>query len=282
MLNYKERHPRFAAPLLWLLLMALPLLGGCSSGGAGQAAEATTLPAATAAVATPTTGGSVQTPAPTSQPGATQPAAEGSPTPRPTPEGEPPADPFSLLNFVNFNTSAVTLVKQDRVDLDGVAPDESLLTVTGPGPSITSEVESLIAVLAYDPTYREWNQIWVSTPISGTASPLPSASSVTPLGSNGKDMVRGGSPILLLRTTKTDNQAQLGMWRWNAEKRQGEPLRMLPAGGGAEGNALFSADLDLNVIDLDDDGAFEVIADNLAGVQLWRWDGSRYVPGEVR
>ncbi|MDQ3703772.1 MAG: hypothetical protein M3437_00855, partial [Chloroflexota bacterium] len=59
-------------------------------------------------------------------------------------------------------------------------------------------------------------------------------------------------------------------------------LRMVPVGGGAEQNAAFTADLDLNVADLDDDGIYEVVADNVAGVQVWKWDGQKYVPEVAR
>jgi hypothetical protein len=57
---------------------------------------------------------------------------------------------------------------------------------------------------------------------------------------------------------------------------------MVPVGGGPEQDAIFDADLDVNVADLDDDLKWEVIADNESGVQIWRWDGSKYVPVEAR
>lgn len=84
--------------------------------------------------------------------------------------------------------------------------------------------------------------------------------------------------MLVARTTTKDSRAHLFLWRWDAARKQGVPLKMLPAGGGAEKDAGFDADLDINVIDLDGDGIYEVVADNIAGVQVWKWDGSRYVP----
>jgi hypothetical protein len=87
---------------------------------------------------------------------------------------------------------------------------------------------------------------------------------------------------LALRTTTIDGAAHLQLLRWNKETSTGEPLRMVPAGGGPEQDAIFDADLDVNVADLDDDLKWEVIADNVSGVQIWRWDGSKYVPVEAR
>jgi hypothetical protein len=52
---------------------------------------------------------------------------------------------------------------------------------------------------------------------------------------------------------------------------------------GAEENLNISADLDVKVADLDNDEVFEVVADNLQGVEVWGWDGSKYVlKGEGR
>jgi hypothetical protein len=68
------------------------------------------------------------------------------------------------------------------------------------------------------------------------------------------------------------------MWRWDARARQGVPLQMTTTAGGPARNADFEADLDVNVSDLDNDGVYEVVADNISGVQTWKWDGSKYAP----
>jgi hypothetical protein len=201
--------------------------------------------------------------------------AAGTATPRPTPTGEPPP-PINSLNVFNFFPETGTLVKRDTLQLDKEGPDEVIITVSSPQEAITGTYSSAVAVLTYDTVYREWDVRWSSTSITGTASPLPAANRVG--GVNGGDLLRTGSPILLLRTTTEDNRAHLAMWRWNAGTGNGDFLKMVPIGSELEREAVFDADLDLNVADINDDGVYEVVADNLAGVQVWKWDGSRYVP----
>jgi hypothetical protein len=206
---------------------------------------------------------------------------EGTPTPRPTPTGEPP-DPESRLNIYQYYQTNNTLVRRDSVQLDGGGANEVLYTLTGPDPVITGETRSNINVLTYDPTYREWNSTWSSDPVSGTATPLLSVAQRDLGGLNGDDLLRTGAPIFIIRTTTQDGRAHLYLYRWDAAAKKADPLKMVPAAGGAEQNAAFDADLDLNVADLDDDGVYEVVADNVAGVQVWKWDGQKYVPEVAR
>jgi hypothetical protein len=202
---------------------------------------------------------------------------EGTPTPRPIPTGEPP-DPESRLNIYQFYQTNNTLVRRDLVQLDGSGANEVLFTLTGPDPVITGEFRSNINVLTYDPTYREWSSAWASEPVSGTATPLLSVAQAELGGLNGRDLLRTGAPIFMVRTTTQDSRAHLYLYRWDAVGKKADWLKMVPTGGGAEKNATFDADLDLNVADLDDDGIYEVVADNVAGVQVWKWDGQKFAP----
>jgi hypothetical protein len=185
---------------------------------------------------------------------------------------------MSQLNMALFVPVGATLVKRDNVQLDDKDPNEWLFTVTGPGETITSERRSAIGAIFYDHSYWQWKAVWSSQVLSGTISPVLGAGQSAIGGLNGGDLLRTGAPILVVRSTLLDGRARLYMWRWNREKRIGEPLRMVPAGGGPERDAEFDADLDVSLADLDDDGVYEVVADNVAGVQVWKWDGSRYVP----
>ncbi len=266
---------RAIMPACLLGVLAL-LSAGCTAGGTGQGSAATptlrVLPAATtspvAATAQPiSTVVSVPTPIGT----------PGTPTPRPVPSGTPP-DPANVINIFNYVPSDYTLVKRDFLHLNksSNAPEgEIVYTVTSPAQAITSETQSDISVLQYDTIYREWNPLWQSTYISGTASPLPSINVAG--GMNGGDLLRTGSPILAVRTTTLDGRAHLGLWRWDSTAHKGSLLRMLPS-GGAERDAIFDGDLDVNLADLNDDGTYEVVADNFSGVQVWKWDGARFVP----
>jgi hypothetical protein len=168
------------------------------------------------------------------------------------------------------------------VQLDGAGAVETLYTLTGADPEITGEFRSNINVLTYDETYREWNAAWSSDPVSGTATPLLSVAQKEIGGLNGDDLLRTGSPILLVRTTTVDSRAHLYLYRWDAAGKKADAVKMVPVGGGAEQNAGFVADLDINMADLDDDGVYEVVADNVAGVQVWKWDGQKYVPEVAR
>jgi hypothetical protein len=168
------------------------------------------------------------------------------------------------------------------MQLDGTGPNEVLYSLTGPDPVFTSEFRSNINVLTYDPVYREWLPLWSSVPVSGTGTPLLSAAQAELGGLNGGDLLRTGAPIFIVRTTTSDGRAHLVLYRWDAAGSKGDPLKMVPVGEGAEQDAAFTADLDLNVADLDDDGVYEVVADNVAGVQVWKWDGQKYVPEVAR
>lgn len=257
----------------------LTVLPAATAGATGTttATVATTVEATTA-TGTVAAGGTVTLTVPVS-PTAT--VVEGTPTPRLIPTGEPP-DPESRLNIYQFYTTNNILVRRDSVQLDGSGADEVLYTLTGPDPVITGEFRSNINVLTYDATYREWTATWASEPVSGTATPLLSVAQSELGGLNGRDLLRTGTPTLMVRTTTADNKAHLYLYRWDAAGKKADPLRMVPVGGGAEQNAGFSADLDLNVADLDDDGIYEVVADNAAGVQVWKWDGEKFVPEVAR
>lgn len=242
----------------------------------------TVLPAATSVLPVNATAGITATGTISDTAGgtATSTSIAGTPTPRPIPTGTPP-DPMDQLNIYEYFSSANTLVRQDVIQLDGTGPNEVLYTLTGPDTVITGENRSNINVLTYDPTYREWNFTWSSQAISGTASPLLSANQRNLGGLNGGDLLRSGAPIFILRTTTMDGRAHLQLIRWNASAKTGEALKVAPAGGGAERDT-FDADLDLNVADLNDDGVYEVVGDNSSGVQVWKWDGQKYVPQEQR
>jgi hypothetical protein len=168
------------------------------------------------------------------------------------------------------------LVKRDAIQMDGKGAPEVLFTVTVPT-VITQETTSGINVASYDPVFREWNAIWRSDVVSGTASPLPSAAPGQVDGFNGGDLLRTGAPIMAVRSTTRDGRAHLYLWRWDSNKQTGERLKMAGA-GGAETDAAFDADLDVNLVDLDGDGKYEVVADNVADVQVWKWDGARFAP----
>lgn len=255
---------------------------------AATGATGTMTPAATeATTATTTTGAGAVTVTATEAVTLTVPISptatvvEGTPTPRPLPTGEPP-DPESRLNMYEFYRTNNILVRRDMVQLDGTGANEVLYTLTGPDPVITGEFRSNINVLTYDPTYWEWKATWSSDPISGTATPLLSAAQSEIGGLNGGDLLRAGAPIFIIRSTTADGRAHLHLYRWDAAGQKADPLRMLPVGGGAEQDAAFVADLDLNMADLDDDGVHEVVADNVAGVQVWKWDGQKFVPEVAR
>ncbi|MDQ3931109.1 MAG: hypothetical protein M3328_18430 [Chloroflexota bacterium] len=298
-------------PIVCGLLVVAPLLAGCSRQSLAQAGTATASPPAPAAsvqatatatapalntpaagvitattVSTPTQLSLLITPAAAATSTGTltvgSPTAEGTPTARPTPTGTAP-DPVSALNALRFVRGFDTLVKRDLVQLDGGGPEESIFTIAGPGEVLTAEVRSTIGVLTYDQVYREWSVAWQSTPVSGTASPLPAVTLGPGLGYNGGDLLRTGAPVFVLRTTTQDGRAHLYLYSWDRDKRTAQPVKML-APGGSTGDAAFDADLDVNVADLDDDGVYEVVADNVAGVQVWRWDPAnlRYAPEGTR
>lgn len=277
---------RFRVPaMICGLLLLVPMLAACNPQSMAQATEATVTaqagsaatPTAAAANPTPGTGATTTTTTPGATPAASGTAAPGgTDTPRPTPAGPTPADPASVLNVFQFFPSQDTLVKRDPLLLPGSKTDEMVLTVTGPGETITSETNSALAVVNYDPKYREWNLTWQSNPVIGTASPLPAANRA--YGYNGGDILHTGAPVLALRTTTRDRHAHLYIYKWDASKHQASLLKMVPTAGGAERDAAFEADLDLNMVDLNGDGVYEVVADNLTGVQTWKWDGSKFVP----
>ena len=276
----------FAATAL-LLVLALSVTTGPS---VSMAQPAGSTPAATAtAAASATPSGPAGEPASTAfaVPATTgtvagTPGAGGTPTPRPVPTGTPPADPLALLNIFNFFQPGDTLVKKDVLQLDGQGADEVLYTITGPDRGITSEYHSAISVLMYDPIYREWQPAWSSGGVQGKASPLPAASLV--VGYNGGDLLRTGRPILALRTTTRDGRAHLRLWGWDGAARKAEPLKMQAPDGQGVKDAVFDADLDLTLVDLNDDGVYEVVADNVNSMQVWGWDrvGNRFVRVEGR
>lgn len=194
----------------------------------------------------------------------------------PTPFGTPPSA-FDTLNTFQYVPSGKSLAKRDRVQLDApganAGEDEILLTITGPSEIITGEVDSRIGVLSYDSVYRQWDLGWTSEVVSGTATPLLNTSQKDIGGVNGGDLLQTGDPILVLRTTMGDGRARLYMWRWNRESREAAPVTK--SDSPLEGSdRVFEADLDVNLMDIDDDGIYEIVADNLSGVQIWKWDGN--------
>jgi hypothetical protein len=268
--------------LLFISLLAAPLLQGCSPQSMAQAATSTVKlnsqreEAASPAAPTPTTSAPASTS--TSEVATLgSPTPAGTPTVRPTPTGAAPANPVDLLGIFGFFTGDNALVKRDVIQLDGAGTTQVLFTDTGPTNAITTEQTSEIGVGTYDPVFREWNVTWRSERVPGMGSPLPAATSGQVDGFNGGNLLGTGVPVLVVRSTTRDGKAHLFLWQWNRQKHEGELLRMAPANGGAEQNAAFDADLDLNVADLDGDGKYEVAADNVGGVQIWKWDGSKYV-----
>ncbi|MEO5951480.1 MAG: hypothetical protein ABIQ44_03340 [Chloroflexia bacterium] len=240
-------------------------------------------PAATATIATTSTVATVTTEITGTVPVAATEVATDTASVRPTPSGPPPDDPYSQLTVFGFLTAGNLVAKTDRVPSGG-AVDNVLLTITearlGLTHPVTEEVTSALGMAVWDPVYYSWVLGWQSAPISGTARLLQS--STAPGGWNGGALLGTDVRVIALRTTTLDGAAHLQLSKWNKDTKQGDPLRMLPVGGGAEQDAIFNADLDVNMADLNDDGVYEVIADNVAGVQVWRWDGSKYVPEEAR
>jgi hypothetical protein len=260
-----------------LVALAVAFTSGGHPAEAAPRAAAGTL---TAAAATPTKViGAAQASSTAASPAITATKASGTPTARPTPSGPPPA-PEDMLTFFS-SPSGGMLVKRDYLPLGKDGSQEILFTLTGPSDVITGESHSDMGVLIYDTTYRKWNLGWNTSTntVLGLASPLPAANRVD--GYNGGDLLRTGSPIFLMRTTTMDGRAHLRMWKWDAGKQTASPVNVAPAGGGAAGES-FDADLDVTVADLDNDGIYEVVADNLSGVQVWKWDGSQYAPEAKR
>lgn len=283
-----------AIPLVCALFTLLPLAAGCSSPAAAPAAQAATptssapatvLPAVTAPAAglTPAVPVSATTSV-TSTVAAGTPPPAGTPAPRFTPTGVPPSDPTTLLNVFDIVPSGNVVAKRDFLSLDGGQTNNVLVTMTSDRYDITlpitQESASGLAVMTYDPQYRQWNPTWASDPISGTARPLPAANQ--PGGTNGGDLLHDGSHILELRTTTVDGAAHLQLFRYDSKTHQATVLKMVPAAGAPVKDAVFEADLDVTVADLNDDGVYEVVADNVAGVKTWSWDGAKYVPKGAR
>lgn len=295
---------RGARPIAWAFallcgLLAILPLAGCATqapAGAAQAeptptAAQTALPAVTTEPTSQATAGASTEPTTAPVPPVTSTATitasatpAGTPTPRPTPTGPPPEDPLLLLNAFGFINPGDLLIKSDVLQLDGEGTEEALLTITesrlGLTKPLTEEVTSALGVATYDTVYREWDVSWQSDTMTGTGRPLPDIKQ--PGGFNGGDLLRDGSAVLALRTTTLDGKAHLYLYRYDRQARSAALLKMVPAAGGDEQDAHFVADLDVTVADLDDDGVYEVIADNVAGVQTWRWDGTRFVPREAR
>lgn len=249
---------------VYVLLALTPLIAGCSQKGMAQTATATAEANASASPQATPMGEATQLA--TAQP--------ETPSARPT-----PADPVSLFNVFEFILSPQALVKRDALQLDNNSTPEMLLTLSQPSTAenrVTDETDSFVTVIGYDSARFLWEPLWASDVVSGTASPLPAANRND--GYNGGKLLRTNDPIFLLRTTKLDGHAHLYMWRWDTASRKGERLKMVPVGGGAERDSDFEADLDVTVADLDSDGTYEVVADNVSGVQVWKWDGSKYAP----
>ena len=258
--------------MLCAALLFVPAVAGCSPQSMAQSATATASakvsPTAskTASEATPT---EIAAPAGTQSPGAD--ATEG---PLPTPTGAPP-DPISRLNVFKFVIAPQVLVKRDMLQLIPDSTLEGIMTISEPAEAITQETNSVIEILAYDTQYRDWYIPWDSDIITGTASPLPGANRAD--GYNGGDLLHNGHPIFVARTTTLDGKAHLYLWSWDSNTKKATPIKMVPAAGKPE-QLSFDADLDVRVADLNDDGVYEVVADNVSGVLTWKWDGSKFVP----
>jgi hypothetical protein len=191
---------------------------------------------------------------------------------------------MSQLGLLAFINSEDDLVKRDLLDLNGDGKlHEVLFTISGNRVPITAEITSRVAVVTYDEVYRTWSLSWFSEAITGTAHPLPAANRSGAGGYNGGNILGTGSAILAARTTSRDGRAHLTLLSWDPVAREGVPLKMTDK-SGTEKDAVFSADLDLNLADLDEDGIYEVVADNVAGVQVWRWDraANRFVEEVAR
>lgn len=272
------RASRRTGILFVALTLIVPLISGCSAPrDSAQAQPADESP--TALVATPegTPDGTptLETSATITDTAPITGTAETPPTPSGTPE--PPFDGFDIFRYV---PSGKTLAKRDRIQLDApgenAGEDEVLLTITGPSETITDEIDSRIGVVSYITATRQWDLGWTSEVISGTAVPLLNIGQRDIGGYNGGDLLRTGDPILVLRTYLSDGRAQLHMWRWDRQSRKAAAVTK--SDGAPEGsNTTFEGELDINVIDIDDDAIYEVVADNLLGVQIWKWDGGSYV-----
>jgi hypothetical protein len=183
---------------------------------------------------------------------------------------------MDVLNVFGFFSWPEMLAKRDPLQLDSDPVDEMLYTISEPADVITQETLSILRLLDYSETEGKWGRAWQSDVVTGTASPLPAANRAD--GYNGGKLLGTNDPVLLLRTYTVNGHSHLYVWRWDAAKKTGEHLKMIPAGGGPERNTDFEADLDVTMADLDNDGIYEVIADNTSGTQVWKWDGSKYTP----
>ncbi|MEO6458110.1 MAG: hypothetical protein ABIO92_07520 [Chloroflexia bacterium] len=252
------------------LALIIPLFSGCSAPrDMAQAQPVEGSP--TALIATPsTTAGALSAETPSVVATGT---VTGTVAVLPTPSGTPPSA-FDTLNTFQYVPSGKSLAKRDRVQLDEPGANagevEILLTITGPSETITDATDSRIGVLSYDSVYRQWDLGWTSEVVSGTATPLLNIGQKDIGGFNGGDLLRTGDPILVVRTVMDDGGAHLHMWRWNKQSREAAPVKKLNEGS----DTVFEADLDINLMDIDDDGIYEVVADNLSGVQIWKWDGN--------
>ena len=277
--GWRHTGERGIVALFALLALLLIPLAGCSPQGMAQSAAATANTQATQ-IANPSPTvilpvGEVQARASITATAAITSTAVI--TGVQTPTGAP-ADPASRLNIFEFFSPNDTLVTRDFINLDGEGTDEVLYTIAGRPSVITgTEVQSGIGVLIYDATAQRWDPVWASPPLSGTTSPLPSANRKEAGGYNGGILLSNTGPVLVVRSTTSDGKAHLQLWRWNSTTKEGEALKMVPPEGGSERDAVFDADLDVNIVDINDDGIYEVVLDNLIGVQIWTWDGTRFV-----
>jgi hypothetical protein len=189
-----------------------------------------------------------------------------------------------MLQVFGFTSPGNLIIKRDQLPLDDGTVDNVLMTLTearlGQTRPITEEVNSVLNVVTYNDKYFEWDLTWQSDPISGVARLLPADGTLG--GWNGGKLLGTDDRVIALRTTTLDGAAHLELFKWNKTTHAGEVLKMVPVGGGAEKDAVFDADLDINMADLNEDGVYEVVADNVAGVQVWSWDGSKYVPKAVQ
>jgi hypothetical protein len=141
-----------------------------------------------------------------------------------------------------------------------------------------TDTHAALLVVGWDSTKNNWHILY-QTPENA----VPGRAVVLPAAAQGRNLL-GASPALPVLQLRTESAApatpsqitvtlRLYAWKDGTVK----PLTMQPAGAAA-GDAVFSGSGDVRLLDIDNDGRAEVIVDDGAKTQIWKWDGNNFVP----